>query len=496
MRLLGRGRQRGAARSGCETGQVDIATGINVRELGGFPTPSGTTRYRRFLRSGSTARISPSDARELFDYGVRRILDLRGKEEVANSPESLLSLRNVEYLNVPLYDFDISAGVLAHEDDAGGYLTENLLSMLENRAAFRQIFTFLAHAPRSACTLFHCGAGSDRTGLLSLVLLGLAGVERRQLVADYVYSFGYIPEVNAAIFERVGEGARTLQVRGELRTRIASISLVHDRIHETFGGYEGFLRSCGVRESEISQVRALLLRRFPGRYRMPAEETLVSSAELLHRDIPGPVANTTFFVHAYERPDKVTADLYYMSDKTRDLMARIDENQRNRSFHDHDYVTLEVPLEERGKLFAPVTGELLALSDVDDPYFASGACGAGVAIVPSGNTVYAPAACRVTVQVPTRHAIGVLTQDGIEVLIVVASSTASASRRGFRQHVWQNDSAHRGTPLLSWDPTLVGKDASSPVLMIVTNSSEFSRLDIRDSGSVQVGDEVASISWE
>ena len=188
------------ARKGFGDGTIRIATGINIRELGGFPTAHGKTRYGRFIRSGTTAQVDKADARELYGYGVRRVLDLRGTDEVERSPERLTSLIRVEYLNVPLFDYDITGAGLGRDGDPGGYLTEGIFQMLGNRAAIRDIFTFLAHAPRGSCTLFHCGAGSDRTGLLSLLLLGLAGVERRQIIADYAYSFGYVAEVNAVVF--------------------------------------------------------------------------------------------------------------------------------------------------------------------------------------------------------------------------------------------------------------------------------------------------------
>lgn len=482
------------ARKGFGDGTIRIATGINIRELGGFPTAHGKTRYGRFIRSGTTAQVDKADARELYGYGVRRVLDLRGTDEVERSPERLTSLIRVEYLNVPLFDYDITGAGLGRDGDPGGYLTEGIFQMLGNRAAIRDIFTFLAHAPRGSCTLFHCGAGSDRTGLLSLLLLGLAGVERRQIIADYAYSFGYVAEVNAVVFGGSGGADGLGAVRPDLAVRIKTASTAYDRIVERHGDVCSFLLSCGVRESEVSQVRALLLKRIPPRYRISPEEALVSSTELLHREIPDTESNVRFYVNAYEHPEKVIADLYYMKDKTHDLVARIDASQRDRSFHDHDYVDLLVPEEELGHLYAPVDGKVLPLDQSQDPIFASGQSGRGIVIVPSGNTLYTPAACRVTAQLPSFNAVGLLTQDGIELLVVVGAGAERSDGRGFRQHVWQNDSARRGVPLISWDPTLVPKTAAGQVMLIVTNSSELESVELLESGNVQVGDEIASIS--
>ena len=84
------------ARKGFGDGTIRIATGINIRELGGFPTAHGKTRYGRFIRSGTTAQVDKADARELYGYGVRRVLDLRGTDEVERSPERLTSLIRVD----------------------------------------------------------------------------------------------------------------------------------------------------------------------------------------------------------------------------------------------------------------------------------------------------------------------------------------------------------------------------------------------------------------
>ncbi len=481
-------------RRGYELGRVAIDTGVNIRELGGFPTPRGMTRYHRFIRSGTTASVNKEDADALYGYGVRQVLDLRGTDEVRRSPERLVSLIDVGYRNVPLFDYDITGSVLGRGDDDGNYLADSMFQMLENRPAMREIFTFLANVPRRGCTLFHCGAGSDRTGLLSLLLLGLVGVERRQLIADYAYSFGYVPEVNAAIFEeREGTGGR--RVRGDLSLRIDAISTVYDRLGKTFGTIEAYLLDCGVRGSEVRQVRSLLLSRWPRRYHMPDDEIVSSSSELAAAkpaNPPEPRSSRRFFVNAFENPNKVTADLYYITGRANDLTERIDTNQRDRSFHDHDYVMLEVPETERGILFAPVSGKIMPLSEVGDPAFSDGSCGEGVAIIADGSTVYAPATCRVTAQLPSNNALGLLSQDGMELLLVVGPRAERYAGGGFRQHAWQNDSIRRGTPLISWDPTSVPKANSEPVMLVVTNARELGGVRILVKGSVEVGEAIIS----
>ena len=77
---------------------LDVPSGYNVRELGGYPTPYGQTLYRRFLRSGDTDGLSSTDIAALRDYGVSMDVDLRSQWEVTHAPDRLAKDRGVRSL--------------------------------------------------------------------------------------------------------------------------------------------------------------------------------------------------------------------------------------------------------------------------------------------------------------------------------------------------------------------------------------------------------------
>ncbi|MDD6694451.1 MAG: tyrosine-protein phosphatase [Olsenella sp.] len=472
-------------RRGYATGEVGISTGVNVRELGGFETPSGRTLDHRLLRSGTTSHISKADARTLWDYGVRSVLDLRGAEEVEADPERLCQLLDVDYENVPFFDYDLSAQELSAGDGAGGYLADGYFKMLANKDAVRRIFSFLGGAERGTCTLFHCGAGSDRTGILSMLLLGLAGVDRKAIIADYAYSFGYIPEVNAAIFE-TRDASHT--IRPELAMRIEAISVVLDRLIERYGTFRCYLAACGVPEEEVEAVRQ----------RLVGEHVIrgFTGESLSDRDASND-EKRDFYVRAYNNPDKMTVDLYYFAGRARDLTAKADQNQHDRSFHDHDYVVLDESDDERGKVFAPVAGEVVTIAqDINCNCAEDGIYGVGIAIVPQGNMVFAPATCRVTAQLPSRNALGLLTQDGVEMLLAVGSSVERYRGSGFRQHAWQNDTVRRGTPLISWNASkLASAGERNIVTLTITNADDLAEVSFTEAQSVAAGDVIATVRW-
>ncbi len=233
--------------------KLELSTGFNVRELGGYMVEGGATSYRRFLRSGGLDTLSLEDQQRLHNYGVRLVVDLRGNHEVGVSPDRLSSMREVRHLHVPLYDINLSDPALEKDETGGDYWALGYLTMLANREAIRQIFSFFATATPSECILFHCAAGMDRTGVIAMLVLGLAGASRERIVADYCYSFAPTKEVDRVVYD----GKRV--ERRELELRLEAVSTVLDRIQKAYGTVEDYLLMCGVTQSELDRVRAHLL---------------------------------------------------------------------------------------------------------------------------------------------------------------------------------------------------------------------------------------------
>lgn len=235
--------------------KLDLASGYNVRELGGYAVEGGETAYRRFLRSGGLEMLDRVDQQRLYDYGVRLVVDLRSSHELEMARDRLAQMPGMRFLHVPLYDINISDPRLERQgDDQGTYLTLGYLTMLGNRDAIRSIFSFFATARPRECVLFHCAAGMDRTGVTAMLLLGIVGASRERIVADYCYSFGSVAEVDRFAF-----GIRE-PLRPELRLRNEAICTVYDRLLDTYGSVEQYLLECGVTPDELASVRAHLLR--------------------------------------------------------------------------------------------------------------------------------------------------------------------------------------------------------------------------------------------
>lgn len=150
-------------------------------------------------------------------------------------------------------------------------------------------------------------------------------------------------------------------------------------------------------------------------------------------------------------------------------------------FRDDEYQLGEVDdgLDTNIKIFSPLSGELIALSEVEDEVFASGAMGNGIAILPSEGRVVAPADAEVTLLFPTKHAIGLKTIDGAEILIHVGMDTVSLNGNGFDSYVSIGDKVKKGQTLLTFDIEKIKKAGLTTVTpIIITNTADYQSIDL------------------
>lgn len=138
-------------------------------------------------------------------------------------------------------------------------------------------------------------------------------------------------------------------------------------------------------------------------------------------------------------------------------------------------------LSTKQTLYAPMTGEMLPLAAVPDETFSSKLLGEGFAILPSQGEVYAPFDGEIITFFPTKHAIALRNEAGVEVLIHVGIDTVELKGEGFEQLVSVGDVVKRGQPLLRMDTDFIASKGYSLISpMVVTNSAEQLEIIIQD----------------
>ena len=131
-------------------------------------------------------------------------------------------------------------------------------------------------------------------------------------------------------------------------------------------------------------------------------------------------------------------------------------------------------LVESAEVVSPLAGQVKPLSQATDPVFSSGVMGQGVVIEPSQGELVSPVNGTVTVLFPTKHAVGIVSEEGVEMLMHIGMDTVSLDGKGFEAHVAQGDKVVVGQQLISFDMDVIkeaGLVTETPV--IITNQDDF-----------------------
>ena len=143
---------------------------------------------------------------------------------------------------------------------------------------------------------------------------------------------------------------------------------------------------------------------------------------------------------------------------------------------------------------SPLTGNVIPLEQVADGVFSEKMVGEGFAVEPADNQVYAPADCEVVTVFGTKHAIGLTTTDGVELLIHLGIDTVQMNGAPFTIDVKEGDKLKKGAKIGSFDEKMIveaGYRTVTPV--IVTNSDAYTRFTLQKTGKVSAGDDVLTV---
>ncbi|WOC56788.1 beta-glucoside-specific PTS transporter subunit IIABC [Bacillus halotolerans] len=146
-------------------------------------------------------------------------------------------------------------------------------------------------------------------------------------------------------------------------------------------------------------------------------------------------------------------------------------------------------------IHSPIKGEVKALSEVNDGVFSAGIMGKGFAIEPEEGEVVSPVYGSVTTVFKTKHAIGITSDQGAEILIHIGLDTVKLEGQWFTAHVKEGDKVAPGDPLVSFDLEQIkaaGYDVITPV--IVTNTDRYSFSPVKEIGRVQTKEALLALS--
>ncbi|MFJ5978810.1 beta-glucoside-specific PTS transporter subunit IIABC [Pseudarthrobacter oxydans] len=145
-------------------------------------------------------------------------------------------------------------------------------------------------------------------------------------------------------------------------------------------------------------------------------------------------------------------------------------------------------------IVAPVAGRAVALADVQDKVFASGAMGRGLGIIPADGHIYSPITGTIKAAMKTGHAFGIKSEDGVEVLVHIGIDTVQLQGRGFEAAVTRGQQVRAGDLLAVVDLALVAEAGyDTTTLVMVTNTAQLGSVDPVDGGTLAQGDTAITV---
>ncbi|EOR22923.1 PTS system sucrose-specific transporter subunits IIBCA [Niallia nealsonii AAU1] len=146
------------------------------------------------------------------------------------------------------------------------------------------------------------------------------------------------------------------------------------------------------------------------------------------------------------------------------------------------------------EIAAPVEGKAIDLATVNDPVFASGAMGKGIAIIPRIGKIYAPAEGILTVTNDSKHAYGIQTEKGAEILLHIGIDTVKLAGEGFKTYVKQGQKLKKGDLLGEFDIEKIHEAGfDSTVMIIVTNSKAYEEVKSMVDAELTVGEKAITL---
>jgi protein-tyrosine phosphatase len=200
---------------------------VNARELRGLPTTNSSIRDNVLFRSDSHVSLTGDSVDRIRALGIGLVLDLRAEWESAAAPSPFHT--DAFYRNVPLLD---PAG-----SGEFGTLADVYRVRMIDRSAQRiaEAISTVADAPAGA-VLVHCHAGADRTGITIALLLGIAGVDRDSIIADYAARGPSWPSSYSGL---------------QPRTMVETL----DYVDTEYGGTASYLAANGLSAGQLDAIR-------------------------------------------------------------------------------------------------------------------------------------------------------------------------------------------------------------------------------------------------
>lgn len=218
---------------------------LNCRDIGGYPTENGSTKFGRFIRCGIVKTPEDWEIEKLAELNVKTVIDLRGIYESELTPLHLDRIPDADVYNLPLYEFNVAT------KEGMDLPLDKIYDMIINtqQEHILKVLRTIAEA-KDGVIMYNCFFGKDRTGILTMLLLSIAGVSENDIIADYQQTYTYVKnyiKANADIlWDKNSEKHFSLP---------ETIENVIDMINQKYGSVLSYIKSLGLSDEEIQSIK-------------------------------------------------------------------------------------------------------------------------------------------------------------------------------------------------------------------------------------------------
>lgn len=248
---------------------VPLEGGVNLRDIGGYPTRDGRrVRWGRVYRSGTLSDLTDADLERLAALNLRLICDLRAAEEIERQPDRLPPTPGLAYVhlptNAPTPLREWLHTLIFRRDALDEVVADSYIRLATTRAEALGAVLIRLAAPDALPALIHCTAGKDRTGIIIALLLHLLGVADDLVFADYALSNAHYQRILHAarhdLKRTASLGLTENEVRPAMTVNAAYLQRLFAHLRAEHGSLEHYLRNAaGLTEETIERLRAQLL---------------------------------------------------------------------------------------------------------------------------------------------------------------------------------------------------------------------------------------------
>ncbi|MFV0520024.1 MAG: tyrosine-protein phosphatase [Lachnospirales bacterium] len=235
----------------------------NTRDIGGYIGDNNRIfRWKKVLRSDCMSGLTLWDKEFLIDkYNLKRVIDLRSKYEIEAAKNCFEMDNKVKYINIPLAD-DLNptkSSFFANINES--FLTDLYIDIIENKkSGLKKVIEEIIALGENESVVFHCTAGKDRTGIITMLLLGICGVSKQDIATNYIQT-----ATNLKYSERFAEGNE--KIVKEFDEKVAKkiekfilgseaefIEYAYDKLIEKYGTFKEYYLNIGIDLSDIEKL--------------------------------------------------------------------------------------------------------------------------------------------------------------------------------------------------------------------------------------------------